>query len=92
MTWPQGTAEDSSWEDVLNPIPYPTPEHKSITLFDKVALGGSVALAAAALFLLIGLSDPGSWRYFLAGGICAATSHAIPVPIDVVKVSSFRLS
>ena len=25
------------------------------------------------------------WRYFLAGGICAATSHGITTPIDVVK-------
>lgn len=27
------------------------------------------------------------WRYFLAGGICAATSHGITTPIDVVKVN-----
>ena len=25
------------------------------------------------------------WRFFLAGGLCAATSHAITTPIDVVK-------
>jgi len=25
------------------------------------------------------------WRYFAAGGICAATSHGITTPIDVVK-------
>eukprot|EP01038_Epipyxis_sp_PR26KG_P014288 gene14288-19168_t len=25
------------------------------------------------------------WRYFLAGGICAATSHGITTPIDVIK-------
>ena len=25
------------------------------------------------------------WRYFVAGGICAATSHGITTPIDVVK-------
>ena len=25
------------------------------------------------------------WRYFLAGGICAACSHGITTPIDVVK-------
>jgi hypothetical protein len=31
-------------------------------------------------------SSPGSWRYFLAGGLCAASSHALPTPIDVVKV------
>ena len=25
------------------------------------------------------------WRYFVAGSICAATSHGITTPIDVVK-------
>lgn len=25
------------------------------------------------------------WRYFLAGGLCAATSHGLTTPIDVVK-------
>lgn len=25
------------------------------------------------------------WRFFLAGGLCAATSHGITTPIDVVK-------
>lgn len=25
------------------------------------------------------------WRYFVAGGICAACSHGITTPIDVVK-------
>ena len=25
------------------------------------------------------------WRYFVAGGVCAATSHGITTPIDVVK-------
>jgi solute carrier family 25 (mitochondrial phosphate transporter), member 3 len=25
------------------------------------------------------------WRFFLAGGLCAAASHGITTPIDVVK-------
>lgn len=25
------------------------------------------------------------WRYFLAGGLCAATSHGITTPLDVIK-------
>ena len=25
------------------------------------------------------------WRFFLAGGLCAATSHGLTTPIDVVK-------
>ena len=38
-----------------------------------------------------GSSDSGidlkniDWRYFVAGGICAAASHGITTPIDVVK-------
>ena len=32
-----------------------------------------------------GSSDNVDWRYFLAGSICAATSHGITTPIDVVK-------
>ena len=47
-------------------------------------------LMNAAMFLvfagLLYVSGPGSWRYFAAGGICAATSHAVTTPIDVVKV------
>ena len=49
-----------------------------------------LSLMNAAMFLafagLIYVSGPGSWRYFAAGGICAATSHAVTTPIDVVKV------
>ena len=40
-------------------------------------------LIASSLLLLI--SPPGSWRYFLAGGLCASVSHAVTTPIDVVK-------
>ena len=49
-----------------------------------VAMSVATTLAFAALMSVSGL---GAWRYFLAGGICAATSHAITTPIDVVKVS-----
>jgi len=40
-------------------------------------------LIASSLLLLI--SPLGSWRYFLAGGLCASVSHAVTTPIDVVK-------
>jgi uncharacterized membrane protein (DUF2068 family) len=47
-----------------------------------------MSLATAFAFAaLMSVSGPGAWRYFLAGGICAAVSHAITTPIDVVKVS-----
>eukprot|EP00549_Striatella_unipunctata_P025951 CAMPEP_0118721182 /NCGR_PEP_ID=MMETSP0800-20121206/30571_1 /TAXON_ID=210618 ORGANISM="Striatella unipunctata, Strain CCMP2910" /NCGR_SAMPLE_ID=MMETSP0800 /ASSEMBLY_ACC=CAM_ASM_000638 /LENGTH=329 /DNA_ID=CAMNT_0006628999 /DNA_START=74 /DNA_END=1063 /DNA_ORIENTATION=- len=39
---------------------------------------GAAAAAAAAVKLL-------DYRYFVAGGVCAATSHGITTPIDVVK-------
>lgn len=46
-------------------------------------MGSSVfALAVLIVFMVIGSGD---WRYYLAGGICAAVSHLIPVPVDVVK-------
>lgn len=49
-------------------------------------VGLSAAAAAAAVVgLLVVLSGPGAWRYYLSGGVCAAASHAIPVPIDTVK-------
>jgi hypothetical protein len=89
-TWQQGTSEDNSsvsWEGILVPTPHPTPDHDEITTADVAVLAGTTTFAAISLFALITLSAPGSWRYFLAGGICAATSHAIAVPIDVVKVS-----
>eukprot|EP00956_Cyclotella_meneghiniana_P044506 scaffold320763_cov76-Cyclotella_meneghiniana.AAC.1 len=53
--------------------------------------GDKLAIAAitAFLFLAVGAistySPAGCWRYYLAGGICASTSHAITTPIDVVK-------
>jgi hypothetical protein len=95
ITWRQGTSKDNSsvsCEDILIPTPYPTPDHDEITTVDIAVLAGTTTFAAISLFALITLSAPGSWRYFLAGGICAATSHAIAVPIDVVKVSGRRFS
>lgn len=53
-----------------------------------------VSLAATALFsscaALVVKSGPGSWRYYLAGGICAAISHGITTPVDVIKVSIYN--
>ena len=41
----------------------------------------SKSKAADCLKLRGGASDNIDWRYFLAGGICAATSHGITTPI-----------
>ena len=29
---------------------------------------------------MVSLSGPGAWRYYLAGGICASTSHTVTTP------------
>ena len=64
---------------------------KSITSMKKIAKNKiKVASAVTALFVafstLIACSGKGAWRYYLAGGICAAISHAITTPVDVIKV------
>ena len=60
----------------------------SISTVDKLLVAGSIVFAISSLVGLLAMSRTGCWRYFLAGGICAAVSHAIPTPIDVVKVST----
>jgi len=52
---------------------------------DRALLKVVAAMGVAMFAWLYSVSEPGSWRYYLAGGICAAVSHTIPVPIDVVK-------
>jgi len=75
-----GTTSTSSWDDILAPSSAPRRNHKYVTLIDKafiIAFGGS----AIFTFLVLALkSPPGSWRYFLSGGLCAAFSHVIPTP------------
>ena len=44
----------------------------------SVSAGPAGAAASAGLKAL-------DYRYFVAGGVCAATSHGITTPIDVVK-------
>jgi hypothetical protein len=60
---------------------------------DKNKLKVSLAVSTLAIssILLVLKSGPGSWRYYLAGGICAAISHGITTPVDVIKVSSANL-
>lgn len=55
---------------------------------DGVLLGGAALFLTLAFASILKLSPPGCWRYYVAGGICASTSHAITTPIDVVKVSN----
>lgn len=87
--------EEVSWEDVVLPHHVdlsskvstwtPVSHHDDITVTDKLVLALSLSIAILLLAGLISASGPGGWRYYLAGGTCAAASHTIPVPIDVVK-------
>jgi len=52
---------------------------------DSITISIAVMGIIIAFVGLISAGGPGAWRYYLAGGICAATSHAITTPIDVVK-------
>ena len=50
---------------------------------ERIILGSAVlAMSTLLVFMVLGSGD---WRYYLAGGICAAASHIVPVPVDVVK-------
>ena len=53
---------------------------------DKLAIAGITVFLSLAFGAVLKYSPAGCWRYYLAGGICASTSHAITTPIDVVKV------
>mmetsp|Transcript_27178 Transcript_27178/g.44922 ORF Transcript_27178/g.44922 Transcript_27178/m.44922 type:complete len:410 (+) Transcript_27178:174-1403(+) len=75
----------SSWDSILKPAHHPHGHHDHITVVDKTVVAGFFGFAAVVLAKFIMSSPPGSWRYFLAGGLCAASSHAIPTPVDVIK-------
>jgi hypothetical protein len=53
---------------------------------EKITIAGIMLFLSLAVGSVLKYSPPGCWRYYLAGGICASTSHAITTPIDVVKV------
>ena len=57
------------------------PQHDGMTDMEKFSM--LVATATMAFFFtgLISVSGPGGWRYYLAGGTCAAVSHGITTPI-----------
>jgi len=59
--------------------------HDHFTRVDQIVMSATLAAIIALFAGLVTVSGPGGWRYYLAGGICAAVSHAITTPIDVVK-------
>jgi len=54
---------------------------------NKIKVAATVAVLLGGGAGLVACSGAGAWRYYLAGGICAATSHAVATPVDVIKVS-----
>lgn len=91
----EGSATTSMVETDLTPISSNNLSETKSTTTTAVARKGERTFLAriTVLFSLVVLtvlkmSPSGSWRYYLAGGICASTSHAITTPIDVVKVRS----
>jgi len=56
----------------------------TITLL-AIANCGNVANASGAANAAANALKSVDYRYFVAGGVCAATSHGITTPIDVVK-------
>lgn len=59
--------------------------HDNITPSDTITMGVASAAMILAFVGLLSASGPGGWRYYLAGGVCAAISHSVATPIDVVK-------
>lgn len=82
---------EMDWRTVIDPQEhdYKTSAASKIpeplTLQDWRTLGILTASVTACLFIMMKASGVGAWRYYLAGGVCAAISHAIPVPVDVIK-------
>lgn len=62
-----------------------TTEQTAMTTVDKIRIATVLGCAMSAVLAIVLKSSPGSWRFFLAGGLCAAISHTIPTPVDVVK-------
>lgn len=52
----------------------------------KIKVAVSTLFLFAVCSALVACSGQGAWRYYLAGGICAAISHAVTTPVDVIKV------
>lgn len=89
LSHPTGGRHHRQWDNFLIPLIALKPNHQHhdhITALDKTLVLGSIGAFGALLYKFVMASAPGSWRYFLAGGLCAASSHAIPTPIDVIKV------
>ncbi|GKZ01164.1 hypothetical protein MPSEU_001067800 [Mayamaea pseudoterrestris] len=52
---------------------------------DKLKLAFITCSSVFMLIKLYSISGAGAWRYYIAGGLCAAISHTVPLPLDVLK-------
>lgn len=75
-----------SWDEAIAADSIKLEDTGSISTKDKAILIASVIFGLGVFSALLTVASIGSWRYFAAGGVCAAFSHAIPTPVDVVKV------
>mmetsp|Transcript_10709 Transcript_10709/g.25536 ORF Transcript_10709/g.25536 Transcript_10709/m.25536 type:complete len:499 (-) Transcript_10709:48-1544(-) len=95
---PNESTSSSSWDEIFATTAVSTnnhngmvgnqqqlPKHDELTVVDKSIIVGCATFVVVAFTTILRVSEPGSWRYFLAGGMCAMVSHAIPTPIDVIK-------
>jgi hypothetical protein len=90
LSHPAGGRHHRQWDNFLIPpiaLKPSNQHHDHISALDKTLVLGSIGAFGVLLYKFVMASSPGSWRYFLAGGLCAASSHAIPTPVDVIKVS-----
>ena len=81
-------SQTSDVSQSFNNTTTPSIVHDRITRVDQAVIVGTSIIAILVCAGVLSASGPGGWRYYLAGGICAATAHAIATPIDVVKVRS----
>lgn len=82
-------AATATWDNVLVPSSTTSAAHTEITAVDRLGIAIFASCSISAVLAII-LKSPGSWRFFLAGGLCAAISHTIPTPVDVIKVSHVK--
>lgn len=81
----ESAQNQAAWSTIINPSSSAISfEHTGVTTTDKLTIA-ILAASTVNMLLMIIVKSPGSWRFFLAGGLCAAISHAIPTPVDVVK-------
>lgn len=60
-------------------------EDIGLTAVDKFRIATLLVCTINTFLMMVFKLAPECWRFFLAGGVCAAISHTIPTPIDVVK-------